>query len=493
MNSSENRTRSHFHGSEPAGRVPAALTAILTAALLAPAAAAEPHRALGRDGEVYSLKVAPLEELIPDTGHDQPGNIALALDVTYADGSRGRFVAPGTETWRPESRPVLEVDPITGAALVIWQAGTPTGTTSLHFATFAAGSWTSADQLRRAGEPYFFTSPPRVLLTRDRMDIDLPVEGEGTEEGGTTTITLGRSVFHVLWIEDESDLVRYSPLVFVEGLYVGWNEILTLSSAVTLSHEGEPPAPDSGLGLLLDARVIEDGRSLAVTLTESFYQRMAVLRIGVQPMTIETLGDEVLAHILGAPDPSFPEGALEALADELGARLIIIGAKMNLNPAVTDYVAQRIGAWLLENGDGYADDLEGLGQAARTQTLELGGSVYGRMVMDPSHPGQEIPEIDLMDFLDSNGHREELAELVQLQVLSDVEIPQIGPDPRVFVSSDGRSLLVAWEDSEAASVRFLENHGRGWSEPLALPVAEGEEGEGLATEAIFELLRAKVR
>lgn len=442
------------------------LSLFLGAGLSATASAdQEVPRLLTRDGDVQRLVTGPMDELFPATNRSVQ---VLALEIETAHGVVERHLVPGTDTWRPETPLRAFYEAGRDASIVVWASGPAGGARSLHFATFQGGEWSGVGAAQIGGRTHYFDEIPVIFDSFESLTIDT-VAPEG---GETETLHASRRILHLLWHDADTERVRYLVIPFDDGLYADWME----PSSLVLPEGTDDSAKGDRGAVFFDARPSADGLSLQVSLGNP--ERYGTIHVEVRPLSLQLLGDSVLERILAERpwlDPTDP-ASVARLGEIMRGHIVPIGRSFKANPATLEYVAGRLDEWLRDNGSGYAGDIDGLARDARMETIEIGASVYAKTSVDPANPNATILDLDLGDFLDSNGHRAELADLVRLELRADFTAPTVPglaeAETTVHTSADGRSLLVAWHDAENATVRWIENRGDGWSEPRSLRLSE---------------------
>ncbi|MDA8021057.1 MAG: hypothetical protein MPN21_26770 [Thermoanaerobaculia bacterium] len=434
------------------------VTALALLLVAAPALSAE-TRILTRDGALASLEAdAETAEL----------SLRIADQVVELPGSSGA----GAEA-------LHLVDSTHGGLIAAWLSPAEEGY-RLHFANWTSEGWGDLHSLEAGDSAHVFPTRPVVSLAEDRLRISIE-----SEEGETESVRLERILFHVVWQETDGR-VRFSPIIFQDGFYVGWNEIVTLSSAFAEAHvDLEPAELPSNLQGLLSVRTEAD-RGVAVVLADDHYGRLGALRIRALPLSMEILGDSVLDGLLNAADLFDPDNPA-MVADKIRAEIIHIGARLDFDPDLSDFMSDRISDWIEQNGSEFGWDLAALAEATRFAALDLGRSVY--QLTATYADGREVPLLDVGDFLDAGDHRDDLARLIRLSVTADYAAPEAaGSDPNIHLSTDGSGLAISWDDSETGAVSWIQNGGEGWTEEKTLPTSDS-----LQPSDVRALIRSSIR
>lgn len=382
------------------------------------------------------------------------------------------FLVPGTEDPALET-PLGVIGSHSGHITALWLSWRENSAV-LSFATLADDVWEGPFSLLGGGEPIAFSGAPYLMLDEQRSRVTV-------DEG---TVQLERQVIHVVWLEDGTR-VRYSPLTFNDGFFVGWNEIVTLTSAYRSAHENALPTESpTSLPVLLEVQNSANV-GLHVTLTDPEFGRIGTLRIHTVPLVLEILGDSLFDHALDSAELHDPND-VSAVADEIRGHIVHVGSRLDLDPAVTGYLSDRVGDWLLDNGPTFGWDLLGLAAALRANSLDISRSVY-HLTMPSSAGDGELTVLDIGDFLDDNGHRDQLSNLVGLQVTSDFKAPEsIAADPTVHLSKDGSAVAFSWSDD--VRVRWIDNRGDGWSDVKTLTLTDS-----LDAAQVRQLIESSIR
>lgn len=429
--------------------------------------------ALGNSGEVYEILSGRYEELFPE-GDEFPGdNHVLALAVTRGD-ARERYLLPGTGSPQKESAAALFYERSRGNLVVLWRGSGADEAELLNIVTFAGGSFSDAYEV--ADPALSSVAAPRVVVTHDVYDIQLSEnEWESIE----------RTVLHLLWVaHDKSGFdVRYSPLIFVEGVYSGWNQVVSLRDITALPEE-RPRASAEALYTTLGLTVSENGQRVVASFVNSLDGVLRVVEIGVLPQELTYMGQEVRDELNGL-EASFANEELSSFADIIRAEVINVGRRHRLHPAFTDYVADQVGKEILVVGGEYSvSSYHELVEYLRTFTLRTAAPLVTASANGSLGSGT-ILEVDVGNLsLDATGP----SPLINLRVLSSLPVPRIAGDPTaLFASSDGRHVLLSWADGEG-HLGYVENEADGWTEPRSLVL-----GDYLSAERAYEVLAGRVR
>ena len=475
-------------------------SAVALLLVLAPTAGGElALRTLGSAGDLYRVHAGLHSDLFAgDTETEIP---ILILEVDRRDQEPIQLLVPGTDDPRAENDARLVYEPSADSVTVLWQSQGDDGLIAIRFATFdgSESQWSEVYELAGEEGAAILAQTPRVAVTRDTYELELADE----------LITAERSILHLLWRDTaEVPTTFYSPIIFVEGRYIGWHESFAMSSFFLDAAQGDEDSDeqtDDGedsdevtatltteLARASSLRVSHDNQSIVVAFTNPESNRLGALEIRVLPLELSLLGDQVHQAIFELAELYDPDD-ISSLADGMRAHVVIIGLQYSFNPSVVDYVSEQVGDWLLEAGGAYGwAGLEDLADDARDFTIDISSEIYATTISDPSDPDSQIVQIDIGEFLEGL-EGPQPAQLLDIRVRSDLAAPDIGDGPTVIHTSlDGRDLLIAWEDEELGQIHWVESHRRSedgaWTEPLSLVL-----DDRLSRNEAHRLLERKIR
>lgn len=469
--------------------------------------AAPTARVLSGDGELYAGRAGLMSEVAETAPeHDQP---VLLLEISGGEDSDGEdfdsvLLVPGTEDARTESEAVLIREPKSSSVTVVWRSTGEDGL-QLRFASYSAEEgWSEVQAVSLDGAPAVLFSAPKLVLTRDSYEIDLPEE----------QVTAERSTIHLLWQDaGESPGTFYTPLIFVEGHYIGWHQSFDLSQSFfgatededdgseegddasggdDATEEPEPATLTNQLARAIDLKTARDERSIFVTFANPASHRLGIVEIRVLPLELSLFGDQVYQAVLDLADLYDPDD-VSSLAGGMFGHIVVAGANYNFNPTVVDYLSNQLHDWLMEFGGSYGwSGYEDLAEDLRNFGIDVSNEIYSTTIIDSGDPSSTIVQIDIGDFIEGL-EGPQPAQLLEIDVRCELPAPAIGEGPTtIHASRDGRDLLIAWEDEEGGAIHYTESHhNRGdgaWSESLSLAL-----DEALSAELAHHLLRQKIR
>ncbi len=441
---------------------------------------------LGASGQVYEIYSGTFGELFPGDHSRDPDFPVLALDTLIPGSTARRLLVPSTGSSVLESAPRLIYDRASDQLNVVWNAVRPSGELRIHLTSYSEGGW-GAEVLELYRSSSSQISEPQVALTRDAYNLSA---GEGQ------VLSAERATLHLLWQErdDNSVAVKYMPVLLVAGDYIGWSEtfVLGFSSTVlqapeNIDGQGEPVTFSAFPHLSTSSR----SGGIIVSFFDSDSLSLKTLDIGILPLELVYLSDEIQEQVLNLGSDWVGGGDISSFADVMRLQIIGMGSIYGFHPAVIDYVAEQVHAHLLDVGDGYSD-IEHLSSDLRDYTIDLTTSLFGTDLSSPeADDGSEIIEIDLSDLpLGDEGNQP--AQILDLKVASEVPLPTIaGGNSSIYTSPTGDELIVAWSESDQAGewLVYVEyTAADGWGEPFSL-----ELGERLDLDRAHQLLAARLR
>jgi len=384
--------------------------------------------AVASNGTFYKIHSGRFDELFGAGNPALPAETSvLALDLVRPGEPLERWVVPGTEGTEVESSPAVFFDEETSSLQVVWNRR-------------VEGNYPHSKLVLRAltptgwGEEIDLTSGSseekrgiRILVSADRYETI--VAGE--------TVQLARRVVHLLWVEPSVNGPRpfYSPLVFVEGEFVGWNPVLALENLVTAETPSPIPAADS-LAWAPTLAAGHDDSGLIAGFVDPRTKRIATAEIRVLPAELGQLGDQARGSIIELGQTLFPS-ELPSLADQ--ARGSIIELARSFHPAIATLVADGARNSLLA-----ADAQSSLGQVAdeaRGSIIELADQIDGGGLANGCAGQGELLEIP--PLVPAEGR--DFTHLIRLRSVSAFGAPEIGPEPpTLLVSPDGARAMVGW-------------------------------------------------
>lgn len=440
---------------------PLALALFLAAA---PAAHATQSRdaAVGADGELFIVRAGDYGELFPEGGLADPANPALALEIAYPGRETQVLLVPGTEMGEVEKNASLLFEDETGTLFLLWQTEKNGIHSWLNLIGFHDGDWTEPIEI--TGSPFGWKSSPQLAITRDTYQ---------TEEDGGGTRTWSRTTLHLLWSEGGSPAPRilYSPIVLLNGEYLGWNPVYSLDELALAADEPLPTALNLALA---EAPRIQPGRNnqsvqIGFVLTPS--NQFVTLEIELLPGELGALADAVRAQIVDLGRTGGPDGGdgHRAIAGKVRAQIVDLGRKLGLHPGLSTYMAESVGAEI----EAMTPDTPParIADEVRAQIVDLGSRMTGRG-FERRSAAQGVTVLEVSnDPLGEVLHGQAPSNFLRVRQASVRPAPTTGPDDNaVFLSREG-GVIVAWVEDDA--VYYRESQGDSWSAPRRLRLDSG--------------------
>jgi hypothetical protein len=444
----------------------AAATAVIPATPAMGVSSPAVDSAVGAGGTFYQVHAGRFGDLFGANPALPPERQVLALDIVVPGQPRTRWVVPGTEAADVEGSPALLWDDRVATLHIVWSRSV-TGNqphAQLLLRSLTPTAWSELVDL--SGGSLAEKSALRLLETAD----------EYTTTVGEAVVVIPRRILHLVWLEDDdagTPHALYSPILFVDGRYVGWNPVVALDDLVT----AETPSPVAPTDALRRAPVLAPGRDddrVVVGFVHAALGRLATVEIQVLPGEVGELADRARGSIIELGQTMFPT-QIPALAE--GARGSIIELATTFHPAVASLVADGAAAALLAADP--ALGLAGVADEARGSIIELANGIQGGgLANDCSTEGAllEVPPLVPQDGSD-------FSHFLQLRSPKAFGAPEIGAGAViVLVSPDGTRALVGW--TSGALLHYRETMPEGfWSEVRTLDLDQVPSGDAFVALA----------
>jgi len=437
--------------------------ALLLLALAAPGWSATSTPAiLGSDGTVYRLWAGTFGEIFGANPAFPPATPILALDLTPPGQTLLRYLVPGTEGPEVESSPVILFDSRSGAVHAVWSTRVTANQTYSRFnlRSYSPAGWSPL--LEISGGSLTEKSSLRLALSEDSYS---------TTVAGVET-RIARRVLHLVWTEDDdAGSVRafYSPVLFLNGSYIGWNPVIALDGLANAETPSTVPV-GAELRRAPTLTATPSGR-VVISFVHSQTSRLVALDLQQLPGELGQLAEMARGHIveLAAIYGTTDRPTLAELA-----RGHIVELATRFHPAAANHLGNETGAYLLAADPGA--DGPTLAEMARGHIVELGREILSAGLADVCPvPGWilEIPPlvpIEGMDFSHFLGARQS----------HSWELPSDAPAAaRILLSLDGDRALLAWQNVDRLNYRETLPDGT-WSELRTIDPAQMSLGEAWA-------------
>lgn len=421
----------------------------------APAQGTGRDAAIGSEGELYVVREGAYGELFPESGLADPSHAVLALDVVRSDQSIDRLLVPGTETLDVEDSASLLFEDRSATVFLLWQTRVNLIHSRLSLIGYQGGRWT--DPIEISGNPFGWKSAPQFTTTKDAYEV---LDGDGVLR------TITRTVAHLIWAEEgyETPLILYTPVVWLDGRYAGWNPVYSLSELALGSSGGAPVASNSALAAAPRIETGKNAESAVVGFVHGDSGELVSITVELLPGEITFIADRVRNQISDLGRQYLP-GQPTVLADKVRNQISDLGNRLGLHPGVTSYLAEKSHAEVLA---GAAQGPSALAERVRNQISDLGSRItdrgFGRLSEKSSLKVLELPN-SLADGVTAP------TNLLRVLRASARTVPATGTEKVVVhLSQNGREAVVAW--SVEGAVLYRESQGAGWSAPRRLRLAD---------------------
>lgn len=410
-----------------------ALAAIFVAAPAFPAATSTPAE-LGSDGTIYRLWSGTFAEVFGTANNALPGDMpVLALDIVPPGQPLLRYLVPGTEGSATESAAALLFDRSSSAVHLVWNSRTVANQTlsRLNLRSFTPAGW--SDLIELSGGSLTDKSGLRLVLTTD--DYSAGLDASATR--------ISRRVLHLVWSERLAGAPRsyYSPVVFTNGRYLGWNPVVALDDLAA-----DDPIVTVALPVALRA---------APSLVASATGRVSASFIHSESNRLVTVDVQPLSGELGEL-AEMARGHIIALATILGsdnraelvtmARGHIIALAGHFHPSAAAYIGDRT-VELLASAEPSIDGTT-LAEMARGHIVALGREILATGLENRCAGEEVLVEIPPLDPLAPGGggafsHFLAMRKVMSWEIPAEVVDP-LAADAKILVSTDGTRALLAW-------------------------------------------------
>jgi hypothetical protein len=428
----------------------------------ASALVAQSDATLGSSGELYRARTGAYKDLFPGqkppAGID-PASSALALDVERPGAAAQHLLVPGTAGGDVELLPSLIYEDAASTAYLLWERRINNIHPVLMLTGFSNGSFSTPIEL--ISDSFSDKTHPQIALTRDHYQ---------TQDAGGNPVTRSRTVLHILWAQDDSTAVDtfYTPVIFEDGAYIGWNPVYRLNDLDTSS----PASPGYAVSpRLLHSPTLEagaDGRTVTLGFVSPATQNVLTVKLDALPASLGQIADKLRAVIVDlGRNKSL---TLQGIADQARTAVVTQGAaafRADVLQAIADSLWMKIAnspQWTLQQ----------LADGARQQVITTGAEFAGRGLRSfGDNAAAQIAEVDL-DQDNGGGPGTQPPQLLQLRLTSSRPAPNVGNgtgETRLFISETGERVISSWFDSASNQVFYRVSDSGAWSDPLTIKLS----------------------
>jgi hypothetical protein len=427
--------------------------------------------ALGSDGAVFQAVTGSYRSLFPNAPASKANNAVLAVDIRRSGQPVTRLLVPGTDDTAVEASPSLVFQNALDTVFLVWESRFNGLHSRLDLASLRNGDWSQPLALR--ADFWSLKSSPRIAVTTERYQAS----------AGAAPASHERTVIHTVWWEESGDGERtvYSPVVLVDGAYIGWNPVVVLDDLVTAGATAEFAvaenlyrSPNVGRGA--------NRSSLMLSFVDPKTARLQQVEVEVLPTSLTELSAELHNFLLGL-DPG-SAGNLQSIAEKARAH-ILIGSVNTFNAKFLLSLANEVQSQILSLAPS-APSLRNIADHARAHILIGSVEISARSLRgeDSRTARVDIYAEEPAAGLSPDG---EPVAIVNLRTAASFSAPGIGFGPTTILSSaTGDAVLVAWEQN--SELRYRENDGSGWSEVRALVL-----GPGLTRDQAYQVLNKRIQ
>ncbi|MCH9649112.1 MAG: hypothetical protein K0U98_12810 [Deltaproteobacteria bacterium] len=443
---------------------------------------------LDESGHLYRVTAGAYGELFVGSTELPAETSVLVLEVQTPGEDVERFLVPGTENQAVESSPSLLFEDASRTLFVLWHSARPASST-LVLGSFREGQWLDVVDVHNSGEVDPGSS--RFSVTREVYTADSADEAPSS---------VRRTIVHLVWAEEEtsaspSGAVSYAPMIFEEGVFLGWNPVVNLNSLAP--HSESPGSPSEIIAGPPTVQSGGDSRTVMVGFPDPQTGRLVTVEIRPITMELGLLAYQASLFIKESGENGPALGGLSSLAGGVGNTIIDIGFSFHLS--VKAYLASIAEASVLEianssNGPGISLDF--LAGGVGNSIIDIGSRVFGGDGMQREFEDSRLTLLRVP--YESPEGQEPLpiyaqsrpAHIIRLYAVADRLAPQTGNQGLTFLSSEsGDHGLVCWETADG-QLRYRETieGEEGWTEVQSLTI-----DENLTLERAHEILRERAR
>lgn len=429
-----------------------ALSALVAAAPSFATATATPVE-LGSDGTIYRLWTGTFGELFGPDNTAVPGDRPiLALDIVPSGQPLVRHLVPGTEGAESESSAALLFDRASSSVHIVWNSRTVANLTvsRLQLRSLAPEGWTELIEL--SGGSLTDKSALRLALTAD----DYATHADGVEA------RVARRVLHLVWVESVANVPHayYSPVVFANGRYLGWNPVVALDDLAT-PDPTLAPAPQVSVALRAAPTLTTTPTGkVSASFVHSQSRHLVAVDVQALPGELGELAELARGHIVELAAILGGEGRSELATLARGHIVELAG---DFHPAASAYIGDRTGE-LLASAEASIDGSV-LGEMARGHIVELGREILANGLANRCAEEELLLEIPALDAAGSGSPGEAtFSHFFAIRRVARWEIPSdlVAPDARILLSADGSRATIAWTGEGHLFYREV-NAGGEWS------------------------------
>ena len=390
---------------------------------------------LGSDGTIYRLWTGTFGELFgPDNTTVPADSSVLALDTVAPGQPLTRQLVPGTGGSAAEGSAALLFDRSSASVHIVWNSRNVANLTvsRLLLRSLTPSGWSNLIELSSGS----LTDKTGLRLALTSDDYAATVDG--------VAVRLPRRVLHLIWAETSADVTRayYSPVVFDNGTYLGWNPVVPLDELSTPDPSQESPGP---LSLALRAQptlVATPTGKVTASFVQSQSHQLVSIDVQALPGELGELAEMARGHIVELAATLGLEDRAQLAAFARGHIVELAG---DFHPSAATYIGDRTRDLLISADP--AADADTLADMARGHIVELGREILASGLANRCAPEElliEVPPLDesTVPADTAFSHFLIMRRVARWNLPSDL----VSPDARIMTSSDGSRATIAWPE-----------------------------------------------
>jgi len=432
---------------------------------------------LGPEGTPVRVLQGAYGDFFPLGDEVPPQTSVLVLEHRVGPTAAQYELVPGTEGPDTENGVSLIYDRGSRSLFVLWESHRGASSAFNLIRLKPDLSWSGLIEL--TDDPASKKSPPRLAVTQDTS----------TRKGDDGEIeTSQRTVIHVVWSEQRGGVMEtlYTALILEDDSYVGSNAIVPLNELVVGDLTPQGPAPAASLFQSPVVAPGSDPHSVVLGFVDPASRQLITVEANLLPRELSSVADGARAHIIliGHRDRG---RIVRSVAAAARAHIILIGHR--IHPHVRSFIADRAYSAMVGFGedDPAVEHVEAMAESAWQAVLWAGLEIADAGLLELGADGEDL--MVEMSPVSEEPSSDTTSHVVQVRRLAHRAVPEMGDVPsRLFVSRDGRDVVIAWRESPE-HLHFRESTSEGgWSEVQTLPI-----GEMLSLADAYDLLESRVR
>jgi len=288
----------------------------------------------------------------------------------------------------------------------------------------------------------------------------LTADEYATSVDGTET-RIPRRVLHLVWSENVAGSLRsyYSPVVFVNGRYLGWNPVVALDD---LAANEAPLTIEVPVALRAAPSLVATATGkVSASFVHSQSNRLVTVDVLALPGELGELAEMARGHIV---ETAAILGGDERTQLATMARGHIVETAGYFHPVAATYIGDRVFELLISAEASI--DAPTLADMARGHIVETGREILATGLANRCAGEEVLLEIPPLDPA-AAGPGADFSQFLVMRKVASWEIPDdlvtaVTADARILVSVDGSRAIVAWSGEGHLFYRETEATGS-WS------------------------------